>query len=252
MEPKVSVVIPTYNRPEEVRQAVRSVLDQTYQDFEIIVVDDGSNGPTYIEGVNKNIYQSHTGAAVARNRGIDEARGNYIAFLDSDDAFLPRKLEKQVAIMETNPKVILSHTSYARSNDNSLEMKEVNSGAFTGKVYPRIYLRCPIAMSTVMVQAEYLKRQEYHFQEGIHGNDDLILWAKLARLAPIIGIPEPLSIISVGDNTSAFNFKLRAEAARNLIKYGLEKDKHLPLPFLYQTYWSVLGLGFKIGGLVHG
>ena len=101
--PVVSVIIPTYNRAHLIGRAIRSVLDQTYQDWELIVVDDASTDdiPGIVKGftdgrVKYIRHDENKGAAAARNTGIQAARGAYIAFLDSDDEWLPEKLERQV------------------------------------------------------------------------------------------------------------------------------------------------------------
>lgn len=103
----VSVIIPTYNRAELVGRAIQSVLDQTYQDFEIIVVDDASidNTENIVKGIiDERIryirHERNKGAAITRNTGIKAAQGKYIAFQDSDDEWLPDKLEKQVSVFE--------------------------------------------------------------------------------------------------------------------------------------------------------
>src|ERR1051326_7858600 len=104
MPPSVSVVLPVYNREHSISRAVRSVLDQTYRDVELIVVDDGSTDGTR-EVVRQFaphltlIEHEHAGASAARNRGIAHARGELIAFIDSDDAWLSEKLALQVPLM---------------------------------------------------------------------------------------------------------------------------------------------------------
>ena len=106
--PKVSVIIPAYNRRDFVTEAIDSALNQTYRDFEVIVVDDGSTDGTgemlkerYDDKI-RYFYKENGGCASARNYGIKMARGEYIAFLDSDDRYLPEKLEDQVGILEKN------------------------------------------------------------------------------------------------------------------------------------------------------
>src|ERR1700735_1430197 len=106
MNPKVSVVIPTYNRADKVRRGVESVLAQTFLDLEVIVVDDGSSdetGQTLKHAFGDRIryyFQTNQGASVARNKGIEEARGEWIAFLDSDDLWEKEKLELQFMALE--------------------------------------------------------------------------------------------------------------------------------------------------------
>ncbi|MGA1797129.1 MAG: glycosyltransferase [bacterium] len=114
--PSVSVIIPTYNRAWALKDAVESVLNQTYGDIEIIVVDDGSTDRTRecMEGFTdprvRCLYKENGGAASALNLGIRQSTGTYIARLDSDDVFLPKKLEIQVRVMNENPNVGLVYT----------------------------------------------------------------------------------------------------------------------------------------------
>jgi glycosyltransferase involved in cell wall biosynthesis len=106
--PQVSVIIPAYNGDRYIVQAVESVLGQTFTDLEIIVVDDGSSDRTYqvlqpyLDRISY-IYQENQGVAAARNRGIKEAKGDLIAFLDQDDFFLSDKLASQVALFRSSP-----------------------------------------------------------------------------------------------------------------------------------------------------
>lgn len=105
--PRVSVLIPTWNRERYLGQAIESVLAQTYRDFEVIVVDDGSTDGTAAlvrryETV-RYVYQPHSGIPAARNRALEEARGELIAWLDSDDMYEPEKLERQVEYLDSHP-----------------------------------------------------------------------------------------------------------------------------------------------------
>lgn len=108
MQELVSVIIPVYNRQDTISRAVESVLQQTYKNIEIIVVDDGSTDGTitilksYSDPRIRILFQDHKGACVARNSGINEAKGFYIAFQDSDDEWMPDKLWKQIAYMKDN------------------------------------------------------------------------------------------------------------------------------------------------------
>ena len=104
----VSVIIPTFNRAYLLGRAVESVLSQTYNNYEIIVVDDGSDDGTgeIIESFNKRVRFfriPHSGVSKARNTGIEKAKGDWISFLDSDDYWLPQKLEKQMTYLNANP-----------------------------------------------------------------------------------------------------------------------------------------------------
>ena len=124
---KVSVIIPTYNRSKLVVETLRSVLDQTFVDKEIIIVDDGSTDDTeaalapYLDRINY-FRQENQGVNAARNTALDLATGEYIALLDSDDLWMPFKLELEVAVLDENPEVGFVYTDFqvARSNGDNL------------------------------------------------------------------------------------------------------------------------------------
>lgn len=124
-EPVVSVIIPTYNRAGFISDAVQSVLDQTYKNIEIIVVDDGSTDGTkdvlapFMDNI-RYYYTENSGAAHARNIGLKAAVGKYIAFLDSDDAYLPYKLELQVSFMESHPEAGMVFTEVSSTDGKSI------------------------------------------------------------------------------------------------------------------------------------
>lgn len=110
---KVSIIIPTYNRAESIGTSIQSILDQTWQNYEIIVVDDGSTDNTrqivenYVDDRIRYIYmEKNGGASRARNIGIELAESDFIAFLDSDDEWLPEKLQKQMKVMLEAPKTV--------------------------------------------------------------------------------------------------------------------------------------------------
>lgn len=117
IQPRVSVIIPTYNSEKYIEQCVKSVLEQTYTNYEVIVIDDGSQDHTqqilkpYFP-VIKYIYQDNQGAAKARNNGCEIAQGEFLAFLDADDFFLPQKLEKQVAVFDANSSIDLIQSGW--------------------------------------------------------------------------------------------------------------------------------------------
>jgi glycosyltransferase involved in cell wall biosynthesis len=118
IEPKVSVIIPTYNREELIGAAIQSVLAQTYTNVEIIVIDDGSTDNTKnvlerFKGMIRYLWGQHKGTAHARNMGMEAATGKYIAFLDSDDQYYPYKLQVQVEFIESHPEIGMVYTEFS-------------------------------------------------------------------------------------------------------------------------------------------
>jgi len=128
MDPLISVVIPTYNRAAYLGRALQSVFAQTFKDFEVIVVDDGSTDNTadIVNAWKDKIhyfYQKNQGRAVARNKGIELAKGKYIAWLDSDDEWYPDRLARQVPVMEKNADtgMTLGHIDFIDQDNKKLD-----------------------------------------------------------------------------------------------------------------------------------
>lgn len=226
----VTVIIPTYNHGDVVGRAVQSVLQQTFRDFEILVVDDGSEDDTrrLIEAMRERpiryVSQEHRGRSAARNHGMRLARGRYIAFLDADDFFFQSKLERQLAEMEEFPQYLLSHTSYVRVNGAGVPTELIRSGRFAGDVFPGIWWACPIAASTVIMRREVV-RNGLSFCEQVHIGEDILLWAQVAEQGDILGIDECLTGITLTGTNSALLHEHQILAARNLMD-SVAKGQH--------------------------
>ncbi len=188
-EPSVSVVIPTYNMRIFVGEAINSVLRQTYQDFEIVVVDDGSTDGTR-ELVShfqsdkrvRYVYQDNRGLAGARNRGIRESHGQTIAFLDADDLWLPAKLEKQMQTLGTNPDVDVVYCAF-RPIDTAGNVLFLNYDLriIRPSLYEELMYRNVIAGSgsSVLVRAKCFAEVGL-FDENLLACEDLDMWRRLA------------------------------------------------------------------------
>lgn len=165
--PKVSVVITTYNRMRYLSQAINSVLDQGYRDFEVIVVDDGSTdntGGILQQYAGKICYmrQQHAGRAEARNTGIKNAQGDYIAFLDDDDLWLPDKLEKQVSFLDTHTDTGLVHSftelidenGYLLCRETKRRLRLYHKAMEIGYTYVGMSRACVMFISSVMARKD--------------------------------------------------------------------------------------------------
>jgi len=229
--PAVSVIIPFYNRPDWVLQAVGSVLAGSFADFELILVDDGSSEsiPDFhgLFGDRRIRYvrQENRGAAAARNLGIDLATGRYLAFLDSDDLFFPDKLAKQYRFMEENPAALLSHTSYQRMDAAGGFIDTVASGEFRGRLYPEIISCCLIATPTVMIRSEALAG--HRFDENLKLGEDVLLWIQLARDWEIFGMAEPLTKVRMHGGNAVLDPEKQLDFSCYLLKRLCAEDPSL-------------------------
>lgn len=157
--PNVSVIIPVYNRSELLKEAVQSVLDQTYRDFELIVVDDGSDSEEMALTTDiceragaRLIRLTHFGCpGRARNRGVEQASGRWIAFLDSDDIWCPEKLQKQVDYLNENKGCALVHTREVWKREGRIVSQRKQRHNRCGDIYEDALVKCIIGPSTVMI-----------------------------------------------------------------------------------------------------
>lgn len=199
-KPRVSIVIPTYNRQELVIEAIESVLAQSYRDFEIIVVDDGSTDETSarLEHYSNRIEyrkQKNQGVAAARNTGIRLSQGEFICFLDSDDLWEPRKLETQVAFADAHSEYALLCTEVrgfsidaVAIGRNKSEMYDIQNGF----VVEQLLFGNWIQTSSVMVRRECFDEVGL-FDEAVgQFGEDWLLWMRVASKFPVFFIPEPL------------------------------------------------------------
>jgi len=203
--PKISVIIPTYNRAMLLRSAINSVLSQTYDDYEIIVIDDGSTDDTaevvkeFPADKLRYVFQENNGRSAARNNGIKIARGEYIAFLDSDDLFLPTKLELQAQFLDNNPDYGLVY-SFAKTVDESGKLlhQYFYEGDLSGWIYPDLLsLRNNVITTpTVMVRAQIIAELG-GFDETMDICEDLDLWCRIARTYEVMQIRQHLASIGL-------------------------------------------------------
>ncbi len=222
----VSVIIPSYNTEKYVREAVDSALRQTHKNIEVIVVDDGSTDGTkailepYIKsGQITYIYQANKGLAGARNTGLHASRGEYIALLDADDIFMPEKIARQVAHLETNPQCDVSYCDlYHFWDEETDKLFKLQYQYYSGKeVLPHLLAKNFIApLSTVFRRGAFEKFG--YFDENFRRSEDLEFWLRLAYAgANFCFLPEILG-------------KLRMRRTANL--QGIESQPQVKLTML--------------------
>jgi len=200
--PQVSVIIPTHNRAEWLPGAVDSVLSQSFSDLEIIVVDDGSEDDTPSalgERMDRVRYlrQEHAGVAAARNLGMAAARGEFLAFLDSDDRFAPGKIKAQVEFMRAHPQALISHTDeiwYRRGRFLNQKKKHARP---SGYIFIKSLAMCCVGMSTVMARPRFFELAG-GFDSSFPCCEDYELWLRSGSRLPFLLLPRPLTIKNGG------------------------------------------------------
>ncbi len=197
--PAVSVVIPTYNRKAFLGGAVRSVMEQTYSDFEIIVVDDGSSDGTaewiaqHYPAIRLLRLPGNQGAAAARNRGIEAARGSLVAFLDSDDRWLPEFLQEQVRALKRTPGAVLSFCNCVIEDAQGRRLHATRRNVLPGEDLIRRQLMLTLidTMSAVVARRSALMRAG-PLEETLRICHDRDLYIRLLGIGSFIVAPRPL------------------------------------------------------------
>jgi glycosyltransferase involved in cell wall biosynthesis len=205
MSPAVSIIVPTFDRLEYLAAAIESVFAQTYTRWELIIADDGSGAPTrtYLQSLRdprvKVIWLAHSGRpSVVRNAALREAHGEYIAFLDSDDAWLPGKLEIQLGSLRRHPGRHWSYTRFALVDALGNPAPPARSSSWaapSGWILEKILNEeTVIALPSVMVSRPLLE-QLGPFDEQLIMCEDDELWLRLAEHSEADGVDAPLTLI---------------------------------------------------------
>lgn len=195
----ISVIIPTFNRRGWLETSIRSVLEQTYAPFEVILVDDGSTDDTkkvVSQFPVTYIYQKNQGPSAARNLGVKSSNGEWVAFLDSDDYWDRRKLEKQVSFLKKNPLLKIVHTDEIWIRNG----KRVNACKHHQKKSGWIYLDslklCMMSPSSIMILKKVFD-EEGGFDEALLAAEDYDLWLRLTSKYPV-GLLDEKLITKIG------------------------------------------------------
>ena len=250
----ISVVIPLYNKAQSITLALNTVLKQSYQDFEIIVINDGSTDDSVakIEKFTDSrihlIHQANAGVSSARNRGIREAQGEYIALLDADDEWHPDYLYTQMLLAEEYPNCDVFATNYqfcdVNGNLSATIIRNIpfsgNNGVLTNYFEVASTSHPPLWTSAVMARKEALLSVG-GFPVGIRSGEDLLTWARLACRYNIAFSRKICSIYNLGDGYNYSNLPPRRQDENDPVGYELKKlmSHHPNIKWLkkYISHW---------------
>ncbi len=257
MSPTVSVIIPTFNRWPWIGEAVGSVFAQTFSDFELIVVDDGSTDCTGAELVRfgsrlRLLTQPHRGVSAARNLAVRYARGSYLAFLDSDDLWLPQKLAIQTAFMEQNPSAQICQTEEIWIRNGVRVNPKAKHRKPSGDIFIPSLELCLVSPSAVMLTRN-LFEQVGGFDESLPVCEDYDLWLRIAVDRSVALIDEPL-VVKRGGHADQLSRSLwgmdryRILALQKLLSAGLGGERRLAVLEVLTRKVTVLADGARKRG----
>jgi glycosyltransferase involved in cell wall biosynthesis len=238
--PRISVTIPAYNAAWCIRRAVDSVLAQTYRDFELIVINDGSTDATldslagYGDQV-RAISKPNGGLSSARNAGISAARGEFVAFLDADDWWLPEKLARQVALLDAQPNIGFCSTTTCVRGENGEDMGSWECPRIESSALETIF-RANAAVagsgSAVMVRKSILDKVG-GFDEQLRSLEDIDMWMRLAAVSGYACIPETLACILKRSASMSGNLEVMRRSALAVMK----KNRQFLAPGQQGAFW---------------
>ncbi|WP_373893909.1 glycosyltransferase family 2 protein [Virgibacillus natechei] len=243
--PLISIITPAYNAERFISQTIESAQAQTYTNWEMILVDDRSTDRT-VEGIKSYQEQDdriklveleeNSGSAVARNTAMEAAKGQYFAFLDSDDLWTPEKLEKQLRFMQEKD-IAFSFTKYAIVQEDGTLTKSVTS-APRYVDYDSLMKHCVIGCLTVMLDTAKIGRVE---MVNIRTRQDYALWLTLTKQGfPAYGLPEVLAKYRLVENSISSN-KLKA-AKQNWYVYRHVEKQSLLKSIWYFSHYALINI----------
>lgn len=242
-QPLVSVITPAYNAARFIDETIESVLSQTYTNWEMIIVDDCSTDNTveivqsYMKKDNRiKLFQleKNSGSGVARNKAMDEAQGRFIAFLDSDDLWLPEKLSRQIPFMLEN-NIAFSFTKYVRMKEDGTVTKAVTEAPATLE-YNELMKQCIIGCLTVVLDRKKIGEQR---MLEIRTRQDYAFWLSLTRQGfNAHGLPEVLAKYRLVENSISSN-KAKVAKQNWRLYYEIEKQP------LWRSLWYFLNYAVR-------
>ncbi len=225
IENLVSVIIPVFNRQDYVAETIESVINQTYNNIEIVIINDGSTDNSeeiirsfaahYPKKINL-INQQNQGQVKARNNGLKVARGEFIAFLDSDDVWLPEKIEKQIHLFENEVGLVYSGVQYIDALGKVIG-GELCDQSIRGSVYEKLLVKNRMTGGTVVVKNEALKKVGL-FDETLKAAENWDLWIRIAKFYELDFVDETLLKYRKHSDNMSGNNNLMLDATYNILE----------------------------------
>lgn len=217
MKPSVSINLCCYNSEKYLRETLQSIVNQTYKDWELVIINDGSSDSTesiIFEFIDQGYpiiyyYQENKGLGASRNRAIEFSQGKYIAFIDHDDIWLPQKLEKQIPLFEKKPKVGLVFSDDILFNNKGIQKRRLTGRGkfYRGHVFKELLNNYFISMPTSVIKRETLFSLSEWFDDRFQLIEEVDLFIRIAHDWEVDYVDEALSLYRVHKNSSTWSKK---------------------------------------------
>ena len=243
--PLVSVLMPVYNAAPYVEQAIRSILEQTFTDFEFLIINDGSKDASQkvINSIRDEriIFVNHTqnkGLVSTLNEGLKLARGKYIARMDNDDISHPERFAKQVSFMELHPKVGLSGTAYSAFGDRPMV---VNVPISDADIRDFMRLNSPMGHPTVMMRKSVIETYGLFYRQDATPAEDYRMWYDFSKVTQIQNLPEVLLEYRVHPQQMSSSMNLAQQAKADEVRVLQLFEKGFMLTAVeWETYCNIV------------
>lgn len=233
--PLISVIIPAYNSETTIRETIESVLKQTFSDFELIVINDGSTDRTLeiassIKDARIKVFSyANAGGAVSRNRGFSHSYGEFIAFLDADDLWTPDKLEAQLEALKENPQAAVAYSWLNAIDESGKFLRKGNHRTEIGDIFTKLYLIPFVETGSNPL----IRRQAFidvnGFDESLTASQDYDLYLRLAARFEFIAVPFPQVLYRISSNSMSANVR-RQEVTSLFVRERAFNESPKPLP----------------------
>ncbi len=239
MKPQISIIICSYNRASYIEKAIKSVLDQTFFDFEIIIIDDYSNDNT--EEVIKDFIkidpriryyknEQNLGISKSRNKGISLSNEEYIAMLDSDDYWIDnKKIEKQLEILEKDKSIGIIGSNILCINNKGKEIKKYFYKITDREIREKILIKNQFAQSSIIIRRSFLEKTQ-KYNKDFDGCEDYDLWLKIGRISKFANIDDITTAYMIHPGGISKQKKLKI--AKNIYKIVKENKDYYPNYFI--------------------
>ena len=220
----MSVIIPTYNRAKYIAETIESVLSQTYTNLEIIVIDDGSTDNTkevvskYVPRI-QYVWKENSERGASRNYGLQLAKGEFISFLDSDDLWLPNKIEEDLNVFEKYPSASVVYSDVILIDSAGKYLKPLKRKSYSGRVTERLLQGNFIIMAAHLVRTELVRKFGGFIEEReLSGSEDWEMWVRLSTITDFIYLPK----VTAKYRSHAANTMSNAEGMSRSMNYALK------------------------------